>query len=166
MKTFLIALNPGAAQKASVERLASLQKERESQDKQLHKLRKYALQKKKEYMNLMEKVGALEVTKGRITDQLREVRKVIGGLESDTDGEQMDVYINKEEDVDLLEDGSEQEGLAGATDERVVGKPFLRRDYGDLYGPRKPRGQRVGPYIEGGDLETTPNTQGGEEEFS
>ena len=35
MKTSLITLNPGAAQKASVEQLAKLQKEREDQDKQL-----------------------------------------------------------------------------------------------------------------------------------
>ena len=45
MNIFLVTLNPGAAQKASVEQLAKLQKEREEQEPQLKNMRKYALQK-------------------------------------------------------------------------------------------------------------------------
>ena len=150
MKTFLITLNPGAAQKASVEQLAKLQKEREDQDKQLVIMRKVDLQKQKEYNNLVTKIAALEESRGKLSDQLREARKVIGGLDTDSEGDNMDacVYEQEKEEESESEDGSEDEGLAGAKQVQVT--DYLRKSYGDLYGPNRNRGARQGPYREGG----------------
>ena len=97
MKTFLVTLNPGAAQKASVEQLAKLQKEREDQDKQLIVMRKVALQTQKEFNNLATKIAALEESRGKLTEQLREAGKAIGGLDTDSEGDNMDSCLYQKE---------------------------------------------------------------------
>ena len=50
-------------------------------------------------------------------------------------------------------DCSEGEGLAGAILANLLGRTFVRKDWGDAYGPSKAKGHRLGPYIVGTDAD-------------
>ena len=96
-------------------------------------------------------MAALEEARGKLTDQLREARNVVGGLGSDSEGKEIDTCVCRQgkenEDVDYLGDGSEEEGLAGAMPANLLGATFVRRDWGDIDGPSKSKGNRQGQYL-------------------
>ena len=152
MEQFLVKQNPQAAQKASIAKLAAFQAERELADGQLNKLRKLAVQKKKEYQNIMRKAATLEGNRGNLTDQIRTARQEVGQVDSEPDGDQMDTHELRAGEAESseseeLEGGSEGEGMGGSTLAKATS--VLKKSYGDLYGPSRARRTRKGPYVDG-----------------
>ena len=114
------------------------------------KLRKVATQKKKEHANIMNKVAVLEESRGKLADRLREARKVVEGLDSDSETQKGSKWIH-------ANTGTRRRWTSWGTaakgrywQEQPLqnwGRTFLDKTYGDdLHGPARARGTREGRF--------------------